>query len=45
MANTSNQQNQKTPQADRDYEDFTARLAEHLKRLENAGVHFRPLDK
>ncbi|HQL96269.1 MAG TPA: beta-N-acetylhexosaminidase [Candidatus Hydrogenedentes bacterium] len=34
-----------TPQADRDYEDFTARLAEHLKRLKNAGVNFRPLDK
>ena len=30
-----------TPQADRQYADFTARLAPHLKRLELLGVNYR----
>lgn len=30
---------------DRNYEAFLARLVEHLKRLDAAGVNYRPLDK
>jgi hexosaminidase len=30
---------------DRSYEAFLARLSEHLKRLDAAGVNYRPLDK
>lgn len=34
-----------TPQAQRSYEGFSARLKTHLKRLDILGVQYRPLDK
>jgi hexosaminidase len=34
-----------SPRETRNYEAFLLRLAEHLKRLEAAGVNYRSLDK
>ncbi|HPO14872.1 MAG TPA: beta-N-acetylhexosaminidase [Candidatus Hydrogenedentes bacterium] len=34
-----------TPQAQRNYEDFLARLKAHVMRLDALGVHYRALDK
>ncbi len=33
-----------SPKRVRDFDDFTNRLFHHLKRLEAAGIHYRPLD-
>jgi hypothetical protein len=34
-----------SPAEDRNYEEFSVRLARHLKRLDAAEVNYRPLDK
>jgi hexosaminidase len=34
-----------TPQAQRDFKDFSERLKVHVERLDKMGVKYRPLEK